>query len=193
MSMKQNLNFIKEEINNDEKMLEGLIRFEGWFKRYKIPLIALAVFVILLGIGYYANGIYTNMQNEKNYNFYSQALQGDEKALNSLKESKSKLYDLYLFKNAIGNNDSKTLKSLESSKDPIIARFAKAQNASLNKDTSTLSQNSLGEFALLEAAYLQIQKGDFKAADAILLKIPDNSPTKEIANALTHLKAGSEK
>ncbi|CAM2974602.1 hypothetical protein [Helicobacter burdigaliensis] len=193
MSMKQNLDFIKKEINNDEKMLEGLIRFEGWFKRYKTPLVILVVFMVLLCIGYYANGIYTDMQKQKNYNFYSKALEGDKEALQSLKNSKSKLYDLFLFKEAIASNDNDTLKTLENSKDSIIAKFAKAQNASLNKDIPELSQSSSGEFALLEAAYLQIQKGDFKAADTILLKIPDNSPTKEIANALMHLKAGDTK
>lgn len=191
--MKQNLDFIKKEINNDEKMLEGLIRFEGWFKRYKTPLVILVVFMVLLCIGYYANGIYTDMQKQKNYNFYSKALEGDKEALQSLKNSKSKLYDLFLFKEAIASNDNDTLKTLENSKDSIIAKFAKAQNASLNKDIPELSQSSSGEFALLEAAYLQIQKGDFKAADTILLKIPDNSPTKEIANALMHLKAGDTK
>ena len=50
MSLKQNVNYIKEEINSDEKMLEGLIRIESWYKRYKIPLIILVALLVVGGV-----------------------------------------------------------------------------------------------------------------------------------------------
>ena len=46
MSLKQNVEYIKEGIDNDEKMLEGLLRFEGWFKRNKNLLIAIAILIV---------------------------------------------------------------------------------------------------------------------------------------------------
>ena len=96
MSLKQNVDYIKEEINNDEKMLESLIRFEGWFKRYKIPLVIVTAFLVILGVGYSVNGYYQEQQKEKNSSLYQRALLGDEVAIASLKDSKSLLYDLYL-------------------------------------------------------------------------------------------------
>ena len=66
MSLKQNVDYIKEEINNDEKMLESLIRFEGWFKRYKIPLVIVTAFLVILGVGYSVNRYYQEQQKEKN-------------------------------------------------------------------------------------------------------------------------------
>lgn len=187
MSLKQNVNYIKEEINNDEKMLEGLIRFEGWFRRYKIPLVVIAVLLVLFGIGYSANNYYQESQKEKNAQLYQKAILGDEAALASLKESKSLLYDLYLYQKALKENDTTTLKALESSKDPMIAKLSKQQNQSLNQDLAGLNSKDSNELGYLEAAFLEIKKGNTKEAKAILAKVPNDSAIKEIANSLEHL------
>lgn len=187
MSLKQNVNYIKEEINNDEKMLEGLIRIESWYKRYKIPLIILVALLVVGGVGYSLNNYYQEQQSQKNAQFYQKALMGDENAIASLKDSQSKLYDLYLFQKALKEQDAKTLKTLESSKDPMIAKLSKQQNASLDKNLQELNSSNSTDLGYLEAAYLEIQKGNIKEAKSILAKIPNDSTIKEIANALEHL------
>ena len=187
MSLKQNVDFIKEEMSNDEKMLESLIRFEGWFKRYKIPLIALLVGIVVLIFGYMGNNYYQENQQQKLSNLYEEALKGDENAITSLKNSQSRLYDLYLFQKALESNDKETLKKLESCKDPIIAQFAKSQNASLNQDLNTLDSKESGDFGYLQAAFLEIQAGKSKEAKVILSKIQNDSPIRDFANALEHL------
>ncbi|WP_297578265.1 hypothetical protein [uncultured Helicobacter sp.] len=187
MSLKQNVDFIKEEMSNDEKMLESLIRFEGWFKRYKILLIALLIGIVVLAFGYMGNNYYQENQQQKLSNLYEEALKGDENAIISLKNSQSRLYDLYLFQKALESNNKETLKKLESCKDPIIAQFSKSQNASLNQDLNTLDSKESGDFGYLQAAFLEIQASKSKEAKVILSKIQNDSPIRDFANALEHL------
>ncbi len=187
MSLKQNVDFIKEEMSNDEKMLEGLIRFEGWFKRYKIPLIALAIGIIIFTFGYMGNNYYQENKQQELSSLYEKALKGDESAIASLQKSQSRLYDLYLFQKALQSNDAETLKTLESCKDPIIAQFARLQNASLNQNLSILDSKESGDFSYLQAAFLEIQAGKMQEAKVILSKIQNDSHVRDFANALEHL------
>lgn len=152
MSLRQNVNYIKDEFNNNEKMLEGLIRFEKWFKHYKIPIIVLVAALISWLVVYNIMSYYQEKQQLKIANFYEKALLGDEMAIQSLKQSQSKLYDLYLFQKALSSNDQVILEQLQSSKDPIIAKFSKYQNASLNRNIEVLNlqdSQSLAIFKLL--------------------------------------------
>lgn len=187
MSLKQNVEYIKEGIDNDEKMLEGLLRFEGWFKRNKNLLIAVAILIVFGFIGYEANKIYADNKSEKNAKAYEMALKGDEKSMEMLKNSKSKLYDLYRFQNAVSSKDINTLKELQSSKDAMISKLAKYQYATLSKDSQALMDNDLESLGYLQNALIQIQNGKYKEAQEALNKAQNNPQTEEIANALKHL------
>lgn len=187
MSLEQNVHYIKDELNNNEKILEGLIRFESWFKRYKILIVVLLATLVSWLVVYNIMNYYQEKQQLKIANFYEKALLGDEIAIQSLKESQSKLYDLYLFQKALSSNDKATLEQLQSSKDPIIAKLSKYQNASLNHNIEVLNLQDSTEFGYLQAAFLEIEKENFKEAKNILEKIQNNSPTKDIANSLEHL------
>ncbi|WP_299548554.1 hypothetical protein [uncultured Helicobacter sp.] len=187
MSLKQNVEYIKEEMNNDEKMLEGLLRLESWFRRYKSALLTLFGIFIIAIVGYFGNNYYQENKQQNLANAYEKALKGDESALKVLKDSKSRLYDLYLYQNALKSNDTDTLKVLSNSKDPIIAQFAKAQVASLSKDLDMLNSQNSGDFGYLQAALLEIQAGNLQKAREILTKIKNDSPIRDLANALTHL------
>lgn len=186
MSLKQNVEYIKEEIHNDEKMLEGLLRLESWFRRYKSALFVLIGILIIASVGYISNHYYQANQQQKLANAYENARKGDLDALEILKDSKSRLYDLYRFQNALNANDSATLKELESSKDPIIAHFASIQNASLNANLDILNSQKAGDFGYLQAALLEIKMGNLQQAREILGKINNDSPIREIADALAH-------
>ena len=65
MNIKQNVDYIKEEMQNDEKMLESALRLESWFRRNQKPLIALVVILVLFGIGYSANTWYQANTQQK--------------------------------------------------------------------------------------------------------------------------------
>ncbi len=187
MNLKENVRYIREEMVSDEKMLEGLLRFESWLKRYKNILIGIAVLIVIFVAGYVGNQYYQAAKEQKIANDYAQALKGNTTSIESLKNSQSKLYDLYQFQKALQTNDTQALKTLESSKDPLIAQFAKIQKASLESDFSVLNTQSTGDFGHLQAAFLEIQKGNLQSAREILTKIPNDSPIKDLANALEHL------
>ncbi len=36
MSLKENMDFVKEELNSEEKFLEGFVKLERFFKKYKL-------------------------------------------------------------------------------------------------------------------------------------------------------------
>ena len=180
MSLEQNIHYIKEEFNKDEKLLASMIRFEKWIKRYKIYLIILAVFILGSIIIYTANEYYQEYQQQQISKLYDKSLLGDEESIQKLKQSQSKLYDLYLLKQAITNNNENSLDYLQSSsKDPFIAKLAKYQNASLKRDIRTLALKDSTELGYLEAAFLDIQKGNLQEARDILIKIQTTIPTKK--------------
>lgn len=187
LSLKQNIEYIKKEMDNDEKMLEGLLRFESWLKRYKTIVLVLLGILIVASIGYVGNAYYQANQQQTLAEAYDRALKGDESAVAMLKKSQSRLYDLYLFQRALQSNDTATLKTLETSKDFIIAQFAKAQNASLNKDLDALNSQNAGDFGYLQASFLELEAGNPQKAREILAKIKNDSPIRDLANALTHL------
>ncbi len=187
MSLKQNIEYIKKEMDNDEKMLEGLLRFESWLKRNKTTLLMLLAVLIVASVSYVGNVYYQKNKQQTLAEAYDRALKGDENAVAILKDSQSRLYDLYLFQHALKSNDTATLKTLETSKDFIIAQFAKTQNASLNQDLNVLNSQSAGDFGYLEASFLELQAGNPQKAREILSKIKNDSPIRDLANALTHL------
>jgi hypothetical protein len=47
MDLKNSINEVKQELSSDEKLLEQAFHLERFFKKYKKPLIALALILIL--------------------------------------------------------------------------------------------------------------------------------------------------
>ena len=52
MSIKENVDYIKSELSSEEKLLEGFVKSERFFKKYKNLLIALVVAIVLGSIFY---------------------------------------------------------------------------------------------------------------------------------------------
>lgn len=187
MSIQQNVDYIKEEMKNDEKMLEGLLRLESWFRKYKKTLIVLVSIIIIAVVGYVGNSYYKEHKQQHLAFVYEQAIKGDEKAVLELKDSKSRLYDLYVFQNAIKDSNVEALKVLSHSKDPMIARLSAVQSASLQNNLKELDSKEAGDIGYLQAAFLEIKVGNLQQSKEILTKIPNDSPIKDLANALEHL------
>ncbi|MDD6055968.1 MAG: hypothetical protein SOW25_06530 [Helicobacter sp.] len=187
MNLKQNVEFVKTEMQNDEKMLVGIFKFESFLRRHKKSIIAFIAIFILATIGHYANIYYQNYKADKLSSAYEAALSGDEAALKILEDSKSKLYDLYIFQKAIKDSNKEALEKLQNSKDPLIAQFATMQSASLSENIKGLDSKAAGDFGILQAAFLELKASNTTKAKEILSKIPNDSPIREVANALEHL------
>ncbi len=194
MSMKENISYIKEEIGQEERMLEGMIRLEGWFRKYKRAVFALLSAILVFWIGAAGYDYYRESRAQKAYAIYEQLLQNPDNAelLEKLKQSGSGLYELFIFQEASQKGDEAALATLLDSQNEIIASLAQYQLASLHKNPEELAQYTqkdrplFGDLARISRAYLLMNEGRIAEAKEVLAIIPDTSSIKTIAGFLGH-------
>ncbi len=189
MSIKQNLETIKEEFKSDEKIFESAFKIERIFRRYKWVFIGIiAIFIILwiyTGIknileeknAKEASKIYTQLQQEYSANLFEQL---EKKAPN--------LAEFLLLRKAVQNGDEEALQKLSNSKIAFISDFAKYQNAMLQKDINKLASinGAFSDLAKFEQAFLLIQDKKTIQAQELLQSIPQDSSIKELSKLLAH-------
>lgn len=196
MSIKENLNAVKEELNTEEQFLEGLIRAERFYKKYKKRLIALAVILIVAFVGYSVK-VYIHASNLKSANIaYLKLLKNpnDIKAEKVLKNKDIKLYYAYKFQFASKNNNKTIFKNIiKNSNDGYLKDLSSYQLASLNGSQNAIQSyinNSkyglLKNFALLDDAYLLLKNNKSSQAKIKLSLIEVDSPLANIAKNLEH-------
>lgn len=194
MSIKEQVDFVKEELTQDEKLLEGLIKVERFYKRNKIAILALSVTLVLGGIGYSVME-YINKQKLLTANSALLKLQNnpsDTKALQVLKDNNPTLANLYLLKEATLNGDIKTLEELVKSKDETISDLALyhmavfKESLSQVKDYRLKSTSLLKDLALFDEAYMLLKSGKVQEAKNVLALIPETSSVKAVAKMLNH-------
>ncbi len=194
MSLKENIDAIKEEISAEEQFLESVIKAEGVLKKYRPVLIAVAAILVVGALGYITYD-WIKARNLRISNEAFLQLQQhpeDKKALETLREKNPPLYQVWLFQNGVQKSDPAALSSLMNQiSDPVLKDLLAYQVASLKRegvDKYALKQDAiLKEFALLEAAYLLLDKGDLKSAKAKLSQISPNSPLRRLAQSFEHL------
>ena len=94
MALKENLNAIKQGLSTEEQFLEGMIKSERFFKKYKWTLVSGVVIVALLGVGYAITDTLKTKHLRTANEAYRAVLANpdDAVALKTLKESSSVLY-----------------------------------------------------------------------------------------------------
>jgi len=192
--MKENISYIKEEIGQEERMLEGMIRLEGWFRKYKRAVFALLAAILVFWIGAASYDYYRESRAQKAYAIYEQLLQNPDnmELLEKLKQSGSGLYELFIFQEASQKGDEAALATLLDSQNEIIASLAQYQLASLHKNPEELAQYTqkdrplFGDLARISRAYLLMNEGRIAEAKEVLAIIPDTSSIKTIAGFLGH-------
>ncbi len=193
MGTKENIEYIKNELNSEEKLLESVIRAEKFFKRYKKPI------VVGVGVAIAALLVYFGYEWKKEHDIqkanlaYTRLLKNpqDKAALKELQSSSNRLYTLYLYQRALVGKDMKRLQEVANSHDPILSDLANYHIAVLKKDQNSLeryasNQSLLKEMALLEEAYLLMSKNKVKMARSKLDAIPANSEALIYAKMLKH-------
>lgn len=187
--------YIKEELTYQERLLEGSIKVESFFKKYKkiliVILIAVVVGIITTTIVQYINEQKIYSSNE----LYIKLLQNhDEKLLEELKKQNHKLYLLYTYQNAVKNSNLKELNSISSQNIEILSDLSNYQLTSLdfkNKNllSSYIMNNNaiLKELALVTEAYTMLQNRDYNSAKLKLSLISPQSSLKSVADELQHL------
>ena len=196
MSIKEDLKAVKEELNTEEQFLEGLIRAERFYKKYKKPIIAVAIVAVIAFIGFSVK-TYIDESNLKAANeAYLKLVKNpnDTDAAKTLKDKNINLYYAYRLQVASKKNDIEIFKDVKNSaKDKYLVDLASYQLASLSKKSDKLNDyidNSkaglLKNFALLEDAYLLLKQKKKDQAKIKLSSIEVDSPLKNIAKNLEH-------
>jgi len=193
LGLKENIDAVKKEISTEEQFLGSIIKAEGFLKKYKNLLIALAVLIIVAAL---ANIFYKSSQ-EKSFIASNEAyikLQANpdnKDAQEILKSKNPKLYELFLFSLEIKNQDVSKLESLKSKlTDPVLKDLLAYQEASLSsKDLNSYSvkqKSLLREFAKIQEAYILLKDGKTKDAAVVLSFISADSPLAKMAQSLKH-------
>ena len=194
MSLKEELEMVKEELSSEEKFFEKAVVTEKFVKKYKNALIGAVVAVVVVvvaDLGYE----YNKQQTIEAANETLAQLQHntqDKAALAKLKSLSPALHDVWLYSQAVVKEDVATLQSLQNSKTLIIpdaSSYEVAQNTQDIKalESYTEKQNAIyTDLARIEAALILMHDGKVDDAHAKLAMIAQTSPLSKIAQALMH-------
>ena len=194
VSLKENIEMVKEELNSEEQFFEKAVQTERFVKKYKKPLIGIvtaAILVIGVGTAYDINQQSKVDASNKALNVLMTDA-NDQAAQEQLKSLNPKLYDVWTLSQALKSKDQDSLRSLQSSKALVVADLAEYELAAIQEDESALqtysqkSSSLLKELAMIEEAVLLMNNGDKAAAKAKLMMVDINSPVYQLAQTLAH-------
>ncbi len=201
VSIKDQVEFAKEELTQDEKLLSGLIKAERFYKKNKTAIMSLLVILVVGAVGYAA----MEYVNDRKLEAANAALlkldknPDDSSAMKTLEENDPELAALFMLKRASEKGEIKTLESLSKSEDPVISDLASYHLGVWQKDLQKIksyrmkSGALLRDFALFDEAYLLMKEGRKKEAKERLDLIGEKSPLKPVANMLAHYGIVEEK
>lgn len=194
MSLKENIDMVKEELNQEEKFFESAVKTERFVKKYKMPLISMIVTVVVVIIGnsiYQANLSQTIAESNSAY-MTLLATPDDAQAAKTLEKTNSNLYEAWQFKRALDTRDEAKLEALSASSSEIVSDLATYELAAIKKDKAALNayalnQNAiLKDLAILNEAVLLMQEGKTAEAKERLRLIDEDSSFKKMVILLQH-------
>ena len=194
MSLKENIDMVKEELNQEEKLFESAVKTERFVKKYKMPLIStlIAVVVVLIGNSVYQASVDSAIAASNEAYISLQKNADDTEAAKVLEKNNAALYDGWRLQVALKAHDQETLKSLTSSSSAVVADLAKYELAALNKDQAALNEYALKQdavfkdLAILNEAVLLMQEGKTAEAKTRLSQIDDKSSLQKMVKLLQH-------
>jgi hypothetical protein len=187
MSIKDDVNYIKNELSSEEKFLESFVKTERFFKKYKKLIVVLIITVIVGSIAF----LVKTKLDEKNLYEANIALSnflenGNQNSLNQLKEKNRDLYEIALYldaKNEFKNADI-NLKYLKELLDFQVALLNSNQS-----DLDAVSKKAdflLKDYAIFNQALILVNNQKYAEAREILGKISQDSRAFELATLLKH-------
>jgi len=188
MSLKENVDYVKEELNSEEKFLEGFVKVERFYKKNKLIIIAAVVIVIGAIIGLYTTkSIQESNKLDANIAF-NKVIEDpkDTSAMATLKEKNTQLYQVAQFVQATKDGKAADIQVTYLKE---LSDYQKALNEKdINKLNAVSMQNNflLKEFAIFNKALLQVNEGKYEDAKTTLKLIPADSKASELVNILNH-------
>lgn len=191
MSIKNNIEMVREELTSEEKFFEKSVITERFVKKYKKVIIGGVLSIVVLvgaNIAYESNKESTVVAANVALSELN-ADSNNEKALSNLKSLSPTLHDVYLYSKAIANKDMNTIESLKSSKDTIVsdlASYESAQNISELEAYSLKQDTIYKDLAQIRSAIVLMNEGKTQKAHEKLVLISNNSSLSNVAKALLH-------
>jgi len=184
VSLKENINYVKEEISAQESFMENFFKIEKFYKKYKSAIIVVIAVAIVGVIGYYISN-YITLQNKIESNkAFNTLLENptDKEALATLKEKNKKLYDITFFmENSSANNEIEFLKELS-----LYSQAIKEQDIQKLSSVTQSQDFLLKDFALLNKALLLVEKQQYKEAKETIKQISQDSNLNVLVQMLEH-------
>jgi Icc-related predicted phosphoesterase len=192
MSTKDNIEFIKDELNTQEKFLESFVKIERLYKKYKTFIVGGGI-VVVVAIVFNITNNYIKSQNKiQANNAFNKILQNpdDAKSLDILKDKNKKLYQLALFLQAKQSGKIIDIKAI-----PYLDKISIYQKALQNGDLKVLSSLSMdSEFllkqnAIFQKALIEVVNKKYNDAKETLKLLDANSKVNQYAVLLKHFLA----
>ncbi len=186
MKISETIDEVKKELSSDEQMLASAFKLEKLYKKHKFKLFT----VVGLAVAYFGGTAIMEaiaQSKRESANSALLTLQKDEnnsKALEELKSSNPALFELFTYQEAIKNSDSSKLKSLSSSKNPIIADIANYHLSVIEgKEAESKFYDNV---AKIYNASLDIKAGKISEAKDELELVGEESPAYSISKLIKH-------
>lgn len=194
MSLKDNLNMVKEELTSEEKFFEKAVVTEKFVKKYKKVMIGSVVAVVLFvtaDIAYNINKQHT--LEAANETLLQLENNPEDKALLATLETLSPaLHDVWMYSQAVVAKDVQTLEKLKNSKALLIGDLSSYEAAQNLQDLDQLQaysekQNAIyRDLAQVQIAIILMQEKKLDEAHSKLSMISVDSPLAQVSRALMH-------
>ncbi|MDF1878997.1 hypothetical protein JHD46_05010 [Sulfurimonas sp. SAG-AH-194-C20] len=194
MSLKTDIEMVKDELTSEEKFFEKAVVTEKFVKKYKNLMIGGVVAIVLFVAGNIAYTI--NKQNTiDSANAALAQLQTNAEnpaTLARLESLSPALSSLWLYSKAIANKDMDTLDKLKNSKALLVADLASYELAQNTKDVQDLDnyankQDAIyADLARVQNAVILMNEKKINEAHEILSMINIDSSLSQVAKALIH-------
>ncbi len=191
MSIKKDLEAIKEKFKADEKIVVSAFQMERFLKRYKWVLAGVVVLIVAGFVGMKIQSMLQEHRAKEASSLYDEMVKkGDfsQEAMQKLAKKAPELEEFLRLQKAVKSADESELEALSKSQNSFISSFARYQNAVLKKDINLLGKVDSGfaNLAKFEQAFLLIEQSEPQKAKEILGAVSEDSNIKELANLLAH-------
>ncbi len=194
MSLKENIEMVKEELNSEEKFFEKAVITERFVKKYKNLMIGAVVAIIVIVI---ANVVIDSNKattvKEANKTLAILLLNpSDENTQTIMKNLSPALFDVWSYSQAVVNKDIQTMKGLQTSKATLIGDLATYEVASQSADVQELNDYAMRQgaiykdLAVVQSAIILLNKNEIDKAHNELHKVSQQSPLSKVVLALLH-------
>ncbi|RXI28446.1 hypothetical protein [Aliarcobacter trophiarum] len=187
MSIKDDVNYIKNELNSEEKFLESFVKTERFFKKYKKLIFGLLIVAIVGSVSFFVKSkIDESNLYDANIALNSFLEKGDKNSLEELKEKNRDLYEVALYLDAKNEFKSANINL------KYLKELLDFQVAILNSNQTELDLVSkkadflLKDYAIFNQALMLVDSQKYEEAREHLSKISEDSRAFELATLLKH-------